>query len=173
MGRYKAFVRRATAATDDEDAALLWHSRASSLAIVVAGLVAAIWVSDINTVWSWLTMSLGGGMIGSYFLRWYWWRLTGYGYTAGLLGGALSGVYFRVSGSLPEAATFACTAASGVVVAVAVTMCCDAPEPSSLLEFYGRTRPPGAWGPVRQLTGEICRALIRHTQSTIFIYFVT
>ncbi len=54
---------------DAEAAELLWHSRASSFGIVLSGLIAALFVNDINIVWGWLTMSLGVGMIGSLFLR--------------------------------------------------------------------------------------------------------
>ncbi|HSL90111.1 MAG TPA: hypothetical protein VK870_12475, partial [Ignavibacteriaceae bacterium] len=66
---------------------LIIHSRLSSVIIVLLGLGLTINIKIINEIWGWLTMGLGAGMVVPLLVRWYWWRMNGYGFTAGTVFG--------------------------------------------------------------------------------------
>ncbi|KAJ1495671.1 hypothetical protein T484DRAFT_1761594 [Baffinella frigidus] len=65
------------------------HSRAASAVLVVAAttILAAALVRDVNEIWGFITMGLTGGMLVPIVLRWYWWRLNGYGFAVGIMFG--------------------------------------------------------------------------------------
>ncbi len=66
---------------------LIVHSRLASIIIVLLGLGLTINIKSINEIWGWLTMGLSAGMIVPLLIRWYWWRMNGYGFAAGTIFG--------------------------------------------------------------------------------------
>ena len=66
---------------------LVFYSRLSTVFVVITGIVIGYQATSIAQIWNWIMMALGAGVIMPNVLRWYWWRMTGWGYAAGTLGG--------------------------------------------------------------------------------------
>ncbi len=62
-------------------------SYVSSALLILTGLIISIFGSSINTAFLWIFGTLAAGILPPNVLRWYWWRLNGYGYAAGVFGG--------------------------------------------------------------------------------------
>lgn len=128
---------------------LVAQSRISSVLIVVIGLLLVLRISSINEIWSWLTMGLGSGLIVPLIVRWYWWRLNGYGFAAGVAFGMLAAfaqmIFFP---TVPEYIAFLLVTGSSIFGLVAVTLMTKATDENTLLNFYKRTLPFGFWKPL-------------------------
>jgi len=59
----------------------------SSALLIVVGLIISIFGTSINTAFLWIFGTLAAGILPANVLRWYWWRLNGQGYAAGVFGG--------------------------------------------------------------------------------------
>ncbi|HEX9972460.1 MAG TPA: hypothetical protein VGD14_10360 [bacterium] len=49
-------------------------------------------VKNINNIWGWLMMALGAGFFVSSYIKFYWGRFNGWGFTSGMVmgvGGAI------------------------------------------------------------------------------------
>ncbi|MBK9128704.1 MAG: sodium:solute symporter [Phycisphaerales bacterium] len=159
---YQAFLR--PAATDRE---LVWMGYGASVVFVMLGLVLAYFTPSINSIWNWLNMGLGAGVLLPNLLRWYWWRLNGYGYAAGAAAGMVVALGLHLlrtelpAWAVTPYATFIWTVA-GSLLAIIVVSLATAPAPRALLlEFYRTTRPFGLWGPIAREVAAVERADIR------------
>jgi hypothetical protein len=103
-------------------------------------------------------MGVGAGLVVPNCLRWYWHRMTGYGYAAGAV--AAMGVAFaieawnRAQGAdalarFPEWQTFGLLCVASVVAIFTVSWLTPPVDPAVLSRFYRITRPFGWWGPQR------------------------
>lgn len=129
---------------------LLRHSRWASLLLVLTGLFLSLNVQNLNDIWGWLTMGIGSGMIVPLVIRWYWWRLNGYGFAAGVATGMAAALLQRLLvPSLAEHWAFALIVVSSLTVTILVTLLTRPTDEKQLVEFYRRTRPFGFWKPVR------------------------
>ena len=96
-------------------------------------------------------MALGAGVIVPNVLRWYWWRLNGWGYTMGMLSGMLLAVVALFYPDIPVYVLFPLIVTVSFVACVAasyMTVPCDA---VTLMGFYTSVRPFGFWRPVRDM----------------------
>ena len=129
----------------------MWHSRLSSVLIVVLGISFTLFLKDINEVWGWLTMSIGAALYMPLFFRWYFFRFNGYSYGLGTLVGCVTALIQKgVAPDIPEYYAFLIssgTSALACVIGMFVFPDCD---PEDLKKFYVNTRPFGWWGPVRK-----------------------
>ncbi|MBC8399931.1 MAG: sodium:solute symporter, partial [Candidatus Marinimicrobia bacterium] len=71
---------------------LMGQSYLASILIVVIGLSLMLVFKNINEVWGWITMSIGSGMLIPMLLRWYWWRMNGYGFAIGTVSGMVAAI---------------------------------------------------------------------------------
>ena len=62
-------------------------SYVSSALLIAVGLLISISGTSINTAFLWIFGTLAAGIFPPNVLRWYWWRLNGQGYAAGVFGG--------------------------------------------------------------------------------------
>ena len=130
---------------------LLKHSRASSIIIVILGLAFMFAIRNINEIWGWITSSLGAGLLIPTLVRWYWWRMNGYGFAAGTVAGMIAAVIQRMFlPEIPEYSAFIITTVSSLVGMLIGTYASAPTDENVLLEFYKRTRPFGFWGPIRK-----------------------
>lgn len=130
---------------------LLSHSRWSSVIIVVLGLLFMLAIRNINQIWGWITSSLGAGLLIPTLVRWYWWRMNGYGFAAGTAAGMIAAVIQRMFlPDIPEYSAFIITTVSSLVGMLIGTYASKPTDENVLLEFYKRTRPFGFWGPIRK-----------------------
>jgi SSS family solute:Na+ symporter len=136
---------------------LMRHSRWASILIVVFGLLFSLTIRNINEIWGWITMSIGAGMIIPTLLRWYWWRMNGYGYALGIAAGMVAAIVQRLVFPLvPEYVSFSFASGISLIGTITGTYLSRPTEQSVLDRFYKTTRPFGFWNPVRkQLSPEI------------------
>ncbi len=130
---------------------LMRHSRWASILIVASGLLFSLAIKNINEIWGWITMSIGAGMIIPQLVRWYWWRLNGFGFAIGTLCGMIAAVIQRmVFPGWPEYFSFTFAASISLIGMLIGTYLTKPTEKDVLFSFYRTTRPFGFWGPVRQ-----------------------
>lgn len=130
---------------------LVMHSRLSSVAIVVVGVLLTKQFENINDIWGWLTMGLGSGLIVPQVIRWYWWRFNGYGFATGVVFGmtaAFGKLIFLPDLNEYEMFIFvALTSLAGCLIGTYTTPKVDI---IILKNFYRVTRPFGFWGEIKQ-----------------------
>lgn len=128
---------------------------ASSLLIVI-GLWIAYFGASINTAFLWIFGTLAAGILPPNVLRWYWWRLNGWGYAAGVTSGMVLSLLQALSDAsshgipTPLYVSFPFIAIASTFVTVAVTLVTAPADEATLVDFYRRVQPAGVWGPVRE-----------------------
>ncbi len=148
---------------------LVRASRLATLGIVVVGTMIGLQSRAIGTIFSWIMMELGAAFVIPNVLRWYWWRLNGWGYAWGTLvglGAALAVVPLR--GSLPLYVTFPAICAASLAGCLLGTWLSHPTDTSVLTRFYRTVRPFGRWGPIARESpsasvaepGESCRLAV-------------
>ncbi len=131
---------------------LILHSRVASLLIVLLGLFLASGIKSINEIWGWLTMGLGAGMVVPLLIRWYWWRMNGYGFTIGTIFGMGSAIIQKLF--YPDATeylSFAILVVSSFSATIIGTLLTEQTSKETLINFYKTTRPFGFWKPIKSL----------------------
>jgi len=130
---------------------LIWASYVSTIVLVLAGLTIGFHADSIRGVFDWIMGALGAAFVVPNVLRWYWWRLNGWGYAIGTLVGLVAALiipfvpswnYFYYSFPLIATLSLAAT--------LAITMCTRPTDEAILLKFFERVRPFGFWGPIRR-----------------------
>lgn len=136
---------------------LVYASYVVSVAVVVFSSVIGLYIGSINSLLVWLVSGLWGGYTAANVLKWYWWRLNGWGYFGGMVVGlicalALPPVLGRL---LPDIAPDILPLYMFPVVLIVSGIACilgsilTKPEDEELLKrFYRNVRPWGFWGPV-------------------------
>jgi Na+/proline symporter len=159
---YKKYVR-----ADAPDKHYVSLSVWVSIAFVVIGAAIGFYLEDINSAITWITGGLYGGYTAANVVKWYWWRLNGWGYCAGMGVGIVSALVLAkpamlapivdaISGGRIDHNQITALNAFPVVFALCILACIigslvtPATEMRALKEFYRRTRPWGFWGPVHK-----------------------
>lgn len=137
-----------------DDKTLIKASYISSALLIVAGIAISYFGSSIGAAFTWIFGTLAAGILPPNVLRWYWWRLNGYGYAAGVFGGmALSLgqiVYDSASGvPLPLYVGFPLIAAASTVITVVTSLLTEPTNIKTLETFYRKVQPWGFWGPAK------------------------
>jgi solute:Na+ symporter, SSS family len=128
----------------------------SSALLIVTGLIISIFGSSINTAFLWIFGTLAAGILPPNVLRWYWWRLNGQGYAAGVFGGmalSLGQVFFDqfvFAEPLPLYIGFPVIALASTIVTIVVSMLTQPTDQETLTNFYRKVQPAGFWAPVKQ-----------------------
>jgi len=140
---------------------LIIHSRLASVIIVLLGLGLTVNIKSINDIWGWLTMGLGAGMVVPLLIRWYWWRMNGYGFTAGTVFGMGAAIIQKLF--YPEATeyfSFAILLVSSFTATIIGTLLTEQTNKETLIKFYKTTRPFGFWKPIKSVLPEEKKAQI-------------
>ena len=134
---------------------LVWASYISSAALILTGLIISIFGSSINTAFLWIFGTLAAGILPPNVLRWYWWRLNGQGYAAGVFGGmALSlGQVFvdtmYLDQPLPLYIGFPVIALASIIITIVVSLMTQPTDIETLKTFYRKVQPAGFWKPAK------------------------
>jgi solute:Na+ symporter, SSS family len=133
---------------------LLYVSYFASAFLIAAGLAISFFGKSISGAFTWIFGTLAAGILPPNVLRWYWWRLNGQGYAAGVFVGmalSLGQVVFEyLSGqSVPLYVGFPVIALISTVVCVVVAMASEPTDNDTLVHFYRNVQPAGAWGKVK------------------------
>ncbi|MDX6710025.1 MAG: solute:Na+ symporter, family [Blastocatellia bacterium] len=134
---------------------LIRASYVASSLLIITGIIISYFGTSINAAFLWIFGTLAAGILPPNVLRWYWWRLNGWGYAAGVFGGmALSlgqvvGDASFFSAPLPLYIGFPVIALCSTIITIVVTLLTTPTESATLEHFYQNVQPAGAWGPVR------------------------
>lgn len=133
----------------------IYASYICTILVVLVGVAFGYMAKSIGSVTLWLVAGLYGGYLAPNVLKWYWWRLNGFGYFAGMIAGVLSALLFPVLfKDLTALNSFPFILVISGVASV-VTSLLTLPEDEAILKnFYKTVRPWGFWGPV-------CRAVLK------------
>ena len=148
---YQRYLR--PSASDKE---LVKASYGASVLFIIVGLVISIYQNSINTMFTWIMVTLGAGVLMPNVLRWYWARFNGWGYFAGTVTGMLLSFVQAVLELkeilvLPVYITFPVLAISVLVISIIVTLLTPATDSETLKKFYKDVQPAGSWGKVAEL----------------------
>jgi Na+/proline symporter len=128
----------------------------SSALLIITGLVISVFGTSINTAFLWIFGTLAAGILPPNVLRWYWWRLNGQGYAAGVFGGmalSLGQVFIDtmyVDRPLPLYIGFPVIAVLSTAITIVVSLLTQPTDIHTLKVFYRKVQPAGAWGPARR-----------------------
>lgn len=131
---------------------LMFHSRMASIIIVLIALICSLAIKNINEIWGWITMGIGAGMFVPQIVRWYWWRLNGWGFAIGTAVGMIVALVQKalLPEGTPEYISFSLVIGSSFIGTVVGTFLTEPTDDEVLENFYKRTRPFGVWGKVRR-----------------------
>ena len=104
---------------------------------------------SIGSVTMWIVAGLYGGYLAPNVLKWYWWRLNGFGYFAGMISGVAAALVFPLV--LPEMTAingFPFILIISMIASVATGYMTKPEDDETLKKFYTTVRPWGFWGPV-------------------------
>ena len=130
---------------------LIYASWVFCIAVVALGFWMGYKAKNINDIWGWIIMGLGGGMLVPRFLRLYWWRFNGGGFAVGMTVGVIGAVLLRLifKDSIGELQQFGIMLAIGLTGAIAGTYLTPPCDREVLEKFYRKTRPFGFWGKLK------------------------
>jgi len=135
---------------------LIRISYLSSALLIIVGLIISYFGTSINTAFLWIFGTLAAGILPPNVLRWYWWRLNGQGYAAGVFGGmilSLGQVFFDqfiLSEPLPLYIGFPVIAVLSTIITIVVSLLTAPTELETLKNFYRKVQPAGAWQPAKE-----------------------
>ena len=137
----------------------------ATLALLLFGITAGMNASSIDSIWQWMQLGLAASMLLPNVMRWYWWRMNGWGYAAGTLLAcflSLLVLFWKHIPALvaihPEPVPYVYTPfvyAVSIIGAITVSLATQPVDPATLDEFYRRVRPRGRWAPVAKRVGTL------------------
>jgi solute:Na+ symporter, SSS family len=127
---------------------LMRVSHLATVGLCVAGVLLAAIVPNINQIWGLITMGLGAGLFVPLFLRWYWPRMTGFGFAAGTAAGIFAALLFDATLSWPMVRSFPTIIGCALFASVVVSMMTPATPDEVLIRFWRQINPWGLWGDV-------------------------
>lgn len=178
---YQAYIR--PAASNKELIRISWLF---GVVFVVASFLFAYSVKNINDIWDWFIMALGGGLVVPSILRFYWWRFNGGGFAVGTIVGLIGAILFRFAQIYgADAGPFAAQLLNNPVSQFFITLAIGLtgtiigtyltrPTGHTVLEhFYRTTRPFGFWGPLKESMTPEVRAEMKkeHVRDTLALPF--
>jgi SSS family solute:Na+ symporter len=137
----------------------------ATILLVLAGLAIGTQASSIAQIWSWMMMALGAGVVVPNVLRWYWWRMNGWGYAFGTLGGILLSLAALFFPNAPVYYTFPLICAASLIASIAVSLATKPTDDEILVAFYKSVRPFGFWKPIAVKAGLSKREMSSKSES--------
>ena len=125
----------------------------ATILLVLIGLGIGTQATSVAQIWSWMMMALGAGVVVPNVLRWYWWRMNGWGYAFGTLGGILLSLVALFFPDAPAYYTFPLICAASLIASIVVSMTTQATDENILVSFYKSVRPFGLWKPITAKAG--------------------
>jgi len=123
----------------------------ATVLLVVLGLVIGFQSESIAEIWNWMMVTLGAGVIIPNVLRWYWWRMNGWGYALGTVGGMILSAIVLFFDTLPVYVVFPLIVTASLLLSILGSLLTEAVEKEVLVSFYRSVRPFGIWRPIREI----------------------
>jgi Na+/proline symporter len=140
-------------------------SHIATLSLVLAGIAIGFQADSIAQIWSWAMMALGAGVVIPNVLRWYWWRMNGWGYAFGMLGGILLSLVALFFPDAPAYYVLPPICAASLAASIAVSLATQATDEAILVGFYKSVRPFGLWKPIAAKVGLSAKELSPSSES--------
>ena len=144
---------------------LVRASYVATVAMVVAGTAIGFQAKSIKQIWDWLMMALGAGVVIPNVLRWYWWRINGWGYAAGIIGGIVLATLKLCFPGWPLYVAFPIICGGSLLASIVGTLVTRPVEQPTLVTFYRTVRPFGCWRPIREQAGLSPEELAKPSES--------
>ena len=125
----------------------------ATILIVIFGIFIGFQSGSIAEIWSWMMMALGAGVIIPNVLRWYWWRMNGWGYALGTFGGILLSFIPLFFHTAPDYIVFPLIVSASLLLSLMGSLATPPVEKKLLIEFYRSVRPFGWWKPIGKVSG--------------------
>jgi len=125
----------------------------ATVLLVLIGILIGFQSGSIAEIWGWMMMALGGGVIIPNVLRWYWWRMNGWGYALGTFGGILLSLVSLFTSTVPDYVVFPLIVTASLLLSIIGSLVTRPVDKKVLREFYLSIRPFGRWKPVREESG--------------------
>jgi len=122
----------------------------ATLLVVLIGVVIGSQVDSIADIWNWMMMELGAAMAIPNVLRWYWWRINGWGYSVGTFVGIILSLIILFFPDAPVYYVFPLICVASLLASIAVSLATQPVDRDILVRFYRSVRPFGLWKPVRK-----------------------
>ncbi|MHC4743173.1 MAG: sodium:solute symporter family transporter [Planctomycetota bacterium] len=122
----------------------------ATLGLVVVGIGIGLKAGSIARIWNWMMMALGAGVVMPNVLRWYWWRMNGWGYSFGTFAGILLSLVALFYPGIPAYYMFPAICAASLVVSIVASAGTEPVAKDVLVGFFRSVRPFGLWGPIRR-----------------------
>jgi len=121
----------------------------ATILLVFLGVLIGFQGKSIAGIWNWMMVALGGGVIIPNVLRWYWWRMNGWGYALGTLGGIALSLVALFIRDVPSYVVFPLIVLASLLMSVLGSVMTQPVDHKTLQEFYCQVRPFGLWKPVK------------------------
>jgi len=125
----------------------------ATVLLVLFGILIGFQSGSIAKIWSWMMMALGGGVLMPNVLRWYWWRMNGWGYALGTFGGILLSIVSLFTDRVPDYVVFPLIVTASFLLSTVGSLVTRPVDKKLLNTFYRSVRPFGLWKPVREDSG--------------------
>jgi SSS family solute:Na+ symporter len=122
----------------------------ATVLLVALGLAIGFQSQSIAEIWNWMMVTLGAGIIVPNVLRWYWWRMNGWGYAWGMLGGMALSTAALFFDSWPAFVVFPLIMVTSLLLSILGSLLTRPVEHRVLLSFYRSVYPFGFWRPVKE-----------------------
>ena len=131
-----------------DDRQAVRFSYVATILLVLVGVGIGSKATSIAQIWNWIMMALGAVAVVPNVLRWYWWRLNGWGYTVGTLGGILLSLVALFLPDTPVYYVFPLICSASLIASIGVSLATRPTGEDTLIRFHKSVRPFGLWKPV-------------------------
>jgi solute:Na+ symporter, SSS family len=127
----------------------VYASYLCTVLVVIVGIGFGLMARSIGSVTMWLVAGLYGGYLAPNVLKWYWWRLNGMGYFAGMIAGVFAALMFPLlCPKMTAINSFPIILVFSGLASIATSLLTRPDEMEVLKNFYKKVRPWGIWKPV-------------------------
>ena len=137
----------------------------ATLLLVLIGVIIGSQVDSIADIWNWIMMVLGAGMAIPNVLRWYWWRMNGWGYSVGTFVGIILSLTILFFPDAPVYYVFPLICVASLLASITVSLATQPVDRDILVSFYRSVRPFGAWKPIREESKLSAEELVGKSES--------
>lgn len=137
----------------------------ATVLVVVVGIAIGFQGESIAEIWNWMMMALGAGVIIPNVLRWYWWRMNGWGYALGTVGGMLLSLIALLFDNVPDYYLFPLIVTASLLMSILGSLLTPPVDKETLESFFRTVRPFGFWKPVRQESGHAIQNLNQKSEN--------
>ncbi|MHC4640639.1 MAG: sodium:solute symporter family transporter [Planctomycetota bacterium] len=121
----------------------------ATLLLVLVGIAIGFQAESIAKIWGWMMMALGAGIVIPNVLRWYWWRINGWGYSVGTFVGIILSFTILFFPDAPVYYVFPSICVASLLASIGVSLATQPVDRDVLVSFYRSVRPFGLWKPIR------------------------